>query len=174
MTGISHIHGFCHPILCSLDPSSCDLWRQAPILFVVPFPFLSALRPLAMLHYRFLSNPGFPVLSLRCSSGSSHLSTCALSQTCVPPSSCSTSLHLISPSFNSKNIQLHYIYPCPFLHASVSCFPFQTFPLLADFLAVLHKALASAPKASLRSPHFQSPALSTIAQHELLYCWAVN
>lgn len=115
MTGISHIHGFCHPILCSLDPSSCDLWRQAPILFVVPFPFLSALRPLAMLHYRFLSNPSFSVLSLRCSSGSSHLSTCALSQTCVPPSSCSTSLHLISPQLQFQK------YPAT-LYLSVSFF----------------------------------------------------
>lgn len=122
MTGISHIHGFCHPILCSLDPSSCDLWRQAPILFVVPFPFLSALRPLAMLHYRFLSNPSFSVLSLRCSSGSSHLSTCALSQTCVPPSSCSTSPFDFPPAsiqkISSYIIFIHVLFYMPLLAAS--------------------------------------------------------
>lgn len=165
-TDISHIRGFCHPILCSRDPSSCDLWRQAPILFFVPFPVLSALTPLAMFHFRFLSNSQW-----------SHWGAAPGPLTSAPVSHQALPLPLSTrfpPCFNSQNIQLHYFYPCSFLHSSVNCFPFQTFLLLADFLTVLHKAPASVPESSLESPHCQSPALSTVAQHELLYCWAVN
>lgn len=36
-------------------------------------------------------------------------------------------------SFNSKNIQLHFIFPCSFLHACWY-FPFQTFPPLAELV----------------------------------------
>lgn len=134
MTDIIHIHSFCHPILCSIDPSSCDLWRQAPILFFVSFPFLSALKPLAMFRSRFLSNPIFPVLSLRCSSSSSHLSTCALSQTCVPPSSCSTSLHLISPQIQFQKYPATFYLSMFFFTCLCWCFPFQTFLLLAELV----------------------------------------
>lgn len=65
----------CHPALCASF-----------------FPVLFPLKSLATFHLGFLSNPGFPVPSLT----EVHLSTCALSQSCVPPSSGSTSLLLIS------------------------------------------------------------------------------
>lgn len=105
-----------------------------PVLCASSFPVLFPLKSLDMFHPRFLSNPGFPVpaltevrlwfLSLQ------HLCP---SQSCVPPSSSSTSLLLISSQLCFRKYPTTSFFMF-FLHASSRCFPFQTFPLFADLV----------------------------------------
>lgn len=136
MTNMSHIHGSCHPILCSLAPSSCDLWRQAPIQFFVSVPFLSFFLWSPWPHFipdSCLILVSQYLLSVKFSSSSSHLSSCALPQSHVPPSSGSTSILLISSQLCFHKYPAVSSFFMFFVQASNRCFLFQAFPLFSDW-----------------------------------------
>lgn len=123
------------------------------MVFFVPFPFLSALRPLAMFYSRFLPNPSSPVLSLRCSSGSSHLSTCAL-----PVSHQALSLPLsISVQLQFQKYPATFYLSMFFFTCFCWCFPFQTFLLLTEFFGSFTQGTSCSSKSQPKESSLPEP-----------------